>query len=66
MEEANKNTWKLKFGGKEVPVKDLVQEQVLRTAPPMYGRPGQKYGEYSAFGQITGLWPCKLQAPSAT
>jgi muconolactone delta-isomerase len=25
MEETNKNTWKLKFGGKDVPVKDLIQ-----------------------------------------
>jgi hypothetical protein len=27
---------------------------------------GQKSPEYSAVGQITGLCPCKLQAPSAT
>jgi hypothetical protein len=31
-----------------------------------YGGLGQKSWDYSAFGQITGLWPCKLQAPSAT
>jgi hypothetical protein len=30
----------------------------------VYGGPGQKYRDYSAFGQITGLCPCKLQAPS--
>ena len=41
--------------------------------PPMadipssfYGGPGQKYRGYSAFGQITGLFPCKLQAPLGT
>jgi hypothetical protein len=32
--------------------------------PVLYEGPGQKYGDYSAFGQITGLCPCKLQAPS--
>jgi hypothetical protein len=32
----------------------------------IYGGPGQKYRDYSAFGQITGLCPCKLQAPSGT
>jgi hypothetical protein len=32
----------------------------------IYERPGQKSREYSAFGQITGLCPCKLQALSAT
>jgi hypothetical protein len=26
VKEAEKNTWKLKFGGKEVPVKDLIQK----------------------------------------
>jgi hypothetical protein len=31
-----------------------------------YEGPGQKYRDYSAFGQITGLCPCKLQAPSGT
>ena len=31
-----------------------------------YEGPGQKYGDYSAFGQITGLCLCKLQAPNAT
>jgi hypothetical protein len=31
-----------------------------------YGGPGQRYGDYSAFGQITGLYPCNLQAPSGT
>ena len=25
-----------------------------------YVGPGQKYGDYSAFGQITGLYPCLL------
>jgi hypothetical protein len=28
----------------------------------LYGGPGQKSWDYSAFGQITGLWPWKLQA----
>jgi hypothetical protein len=32
----------------------------------LYGGPGQKYRDYSAFGQITGLCPCKLQASNAT
>jgi hypothetical protein len=32
----------------------------------LYGGPGQKSPDYSAFGQITGLRPCKLQGPSAT
>jgi hypothetical protein len=32
----------------------------------MYEGPGQKSPDYSAFGQITGLCLCKLQAPSAT
>jgi hypothetical protein len=41
------------------PVLSLKHHQV-------YGGPGQKYGDYSAFGQITGLCPCKLQAPSGT
>jgi hypothetical protein len=31
-----------------------------------YVGPGQKYGDYSAFGQITGLCPFQLQAPNAT
>jgi hypothetical protein len=31
-----------------------------------YGGPGQKSQEYSAFCQITGLGPCKLQVPSTT
>ena len=31
-----------------------------------YGGPGKKSPDYSAFGQITGLCPCRLQAPSAT
>jgi len=31
-----------------------------------YGGPGQNYRDYSAFGQITGLCPCKLQALSGT
>jgi hypothetical protein len=31
-----------------------------------YGGPGQKSPDYSVFGQITGLCPCRLQAPSAT
>jgi len=31
-----------------------------------YGEPGQKYRDYSALGQITGLCPCKVQAQSGT
>jgi hypothetical protein len=31
-----------------------------------YRGPGQKYRDYSAFGQITGLCPRKLQALSGT
>jgi hypothetical protein len=31
-----------------------------------YGGPGQNYRDYSALGQVTGLYPCKLQAPSGT
>jgi hypothetical protein len=31
-----------------------------------YGGPGQKYRDYSAFGQTTELFPCTLQAPSGT
>jgi hypothetical protein len=31
-----------------------------------YGGPGKKSPDYSAFGQITGLCPCRLQARSAT
>jgi ankyrin repeat protein len=31
-----------------------------------YGGPGQRSPDYSAFGQITGLCPCQLQAPKAT
>jgi len=31
-----------------------------------YGGPGQKSPDYGAFGQITGLCLCRLQAPSAT
>jgi hypothetical protein len=38
----------------------------LNAMRPKYEGPGQKYGDYSAFGQITGLCPCKLQAPNAT
>jgi hypothetical protein len=34
--------------------------------PRRYGGPGQRSPDYSAFGQITGLRPCKLQALSAT
>ena len=33
---------------------------------PYYEGPGQKSQDYSAFGQITGLLPCELQAPSGT
>ena len=38
----------------------------LDNTPKLYGGPGQKSQEYSAFRQITGLGRCKLQAPSAT
>jgi hypothetical protein len=31
-----------------------------------YGGPGQKSPDCSAFGQITGLCPCRLQAPRPT
>jgi hypothetical protein len=31
-----------------------------------YGGPGQRSPDYSAFGQITGLCPCQLQALNAT
>jgi hypothetical protein len=31
-----------------------------------YGGPGKNSPDYSAFGQITGLCPCQLQAPNAT
>jgi hypothetical protein len=32
----------------------------------LYGGPGQRSPDYSAFGQITGLCPCQLQAPNAS
>jgi hypothetical protein len=32
----------------------------------LYGGPGQKSPEYSAFNQVTGLCPCQLQATKAT
>jgi len=35
-------------------------------SPETYGGPGQRSPDYSAFGQITGLYPCQLRAPSAT
>jgi hypothetical protein len=40
--------------------------EVLPSMLLRYGGPGQKSPDYSAFGQITGLCPCRLQAPSAT
>jgi hypothetical protein len=42
------------------------RERSVRQSEPNYEGPGQKSQEYSAFGQITGSGPCKLQAPSAT
>jgi hypothetical protein len=45
----------------------LMLHHYLRSLNPLeYGGPGQKSQDYSAFGQITGLCPCQLQAPSAT
>jgi hypothetical protein len=35
-------------------------------SPYLYGGPGQKSPEDSAFNQITGLCPCQLQATKAT
>jgi hypothetical protein len=40
--------------------------EILTDLHHAYVGPGQKYGDYSAFGQITGLCPCQLQAPNAT
>jgi hypothetical protein len=32
----------------------------------VYEGPGQRFPDYSAFGQIAGLCSCQLQAPNAT
>jgi hypothetical protein len=44
----------------------MVRRSGVKESTLYYGGPGQKYGDYSAFGQITRLCPCKLQAPSGT
>ena len=43
-----------------------MQQAIRPLISSLYGGPGQKSPDYSAFGQITGLCAYRLQAPSAT